>query len=201
MAGASSSSAGGSGAAASAGAGGGVSGGGVSATTLGIVGAAAGGGLIATRQLTGSSGPTYSGPFTGNIPTTFGSCTRNEAHQGTFSVEMDEDDATAAHADLRMDITVTQGTCAPSSANNRREQLGFDDHVVSRTGEQLVLNRTWTNSMPPPDVWTVVYSFTGSRSGNQITGTLTIAQEVGAALGTPGNGRGSITHQVTLTLE
>ena len=183
------------------GAGGG--GGGLSGTTLGIIGAGAAGGIVAAKTgILGGGGDNttiYRGPFSGVIPMTFGSCTRLEAHTGEFQLEVDHDDVTRTQVDLLATITVTPGTCPPGGANNRTETVGFTEHPVNRSGETFTFSRTDANAMAPPNVWTVVYTFTGVRANEQVTGSLTISQEVGAALGTPTNSRGAITHTVTLT--
>jgi hypothetical protein len=210
--GASSAGAGGSNGGTSAGAGAGGGGGGLSGTTIGIVGAAAAGGVLAATQA--GSGPpppttrTYTGQFTGTLPMTFPrgqSCTRNEAHTGTLDMDLTDDNgAISGAARIRANVVITPGTCDPTAApNNGTDGFEMQATPVAASGDSLTFNGSASNTFPagafgPAGLNSYQYSFNGTISGGQITGTLTVHREIGGPLGTAGNGTGTVSDSVTL---
>lgn len=196
----------------SAGAGAGAGGGGLSGTTIGIVGAAAAAGAaVAVKELGGGSGgslKSYTGQYTATLPMTFPSgtpCTRNEAHTGTLEIEVGDDTggiSGTAHSEST--IVITPGTCSPIPApNNGTDIAGFPKTPIGGTAANLTFNSTQSNAFPAgpgtgAGINTYAYSFAGTYNGNEITGTLTVHREIGAAAPNPNNGTG--TFVVTITL-
>ncbi len=204
--------AGGSSGGASAGAGAGAGGGGgLSGTTIGILGAAAAGGVVAAKELGGHSGgggTKYTGQFSGTLPMTFPRgtlCTRNEAHTGTLEIELTENNgAISGTAHLEATVTITPGTCDPTlQPNNGTDGFSNGSAPLSGTAGNLTFNETVSNNFPasggfPAGINSYSFSFVGALNGAEISGTLTVHREIGAAPGAPGNGTGTVVDNVTL---
>ncbi len=204
------SSAGGAGGSSGASAGAG-SGGGLSGTTIGVVGAAAAAGtIVAVKELGGgsASATTYTGQFSGTLPMTFPGappCTRNEAQTGTLEMKLTDDNGTiSGSAQIKGTIVITPGTCSPAAApNNGTDAFGLQATPVAGSASNLSFSGNASNTFPasafgPGGINSYDYSFSGTLSGGQITGTLSVHREIGAQAPNPNNGTGTVVYNVTL---
>ncbi len=182
------------------GAAGGGAGGGLSATTVAIVGGAVAGGAIGAKEFL-RGGTTYAGRFSGTIAMVFGSCTRVEQNSGTLELEISDDaGALSGSADLQAEVQIVQpNPCGPPGYT--RDNFGFDNAAVSGTGNNLTLTASNSNAYTDPDgtsgINSYTYSFVGSQSGAEISGTLTVTRTITNNRGfAPGTG--TVTLSVTL---
>lgn len=184
-------------------------GGGMSATTIGIVGAAVGGGALAATQVAKSgddsddgSGAETTNAFDGSvsgqlvvvsnfIPATGppSTCTFTRNVTGTTRVELAQGNATG-RASVQMSQTEisASSTCIPSTT-----PITFSLADLPVTGGPSALTFTGT---APVGISNYRVSFTGSLSGNTISGSLTL-EEMPAAGANPSRS-GSATYSVTL---
>jgi len=179
-------------------------GGGVSATTIGIVGAAVGGGaLVATQTVLKEdeeeSFDSYSGPLSGQLAllsaTSQSTCTRTSSIAGTVTIELLEGNATGRASSSTITLTEISltGSCLPAPPITFTIQR--DDTPVSGGPSGLTFTAV---ALLPPTTYTL--RFTGSHSGNAITGTITIdvASQPATAPNQP-NLTGSTSLPITLT--
>jgi hypothetical protein len=180
-------------------------GGGISATTIGIVGAAVGGSaLVATQTvLKGSDGDafdSYNGTLSGQIAlisvASQSSCTRTNSISGEVTIELLEGNATGRASSGTIALTETSvtgqcGTVPVTTFSFLREDTpvsGGPSALTFRAVSQLFVNTSYT------------VTFSGSHSGNTITGTISISAASQAPTGpTQPNITGSTSFPITLT--
>jgi len=200
--------AGGGGGAGTAGGAAGGGGGGISGTTIGIIGGAVAGGAVAATQVVnqdeGEDDPNafdgYSGSFSGTllvnsrfVPTVgpVTNCTLTWALAGTLRIELKQNGTGSANLQGTQNEVSISGNCIPSTPGPLN--LNREDTPVTGGPSAIVF------SVSRPGGATVYnYRFSGSLSGNNITGTLTI--EITPPPG--GNNptfTGSVSMPVTLT--
>jgi hypothetical protein len=189
-------------------AGGAAGGGGISGTTigLGVAGAAVAGGAIAATQVlggessdgSGSGGENvdgYEGPLSGQLTLIQGACTRTHTVSGTLRIELIGGNATGKAGSPQVTLTETSvtGTCIPAT-QPITFSIRTEDAPVSGGPTSLTFRHvsTFVNGT------TYTVTFTGSLSGNTITGTinLDVATPPGA---NPPVQSGSTSFPVTLT--
>ena len=203
QAGAAAATAGGSTSTAAGGAAAGGGGGGMSATTIAIIGAAVGGGAVVATQVgkSGDSGDEfdpYQGSFSGQLVFTNSrsgsSCTLTRALSGNLTIDLRTDNT---GGEVRL-----QGTAdlISSSGCTDTQSIGFSvaDTQASGGPSALTFSSSRTSTSPQTENTNRV-SFTGSHSGNTITGSLTIEFAVRYIDAFPGTGSGSVTIPITLT--
>ena len=186
-------------------AGGAAGGGGISATTIGIVGAAVAGGAVAATQVAGgkddSSGSSeehfdgYNGTLSGQIVSNSFSnvtCAFTRSISGTIRIELFTGNATgrATMAMTQTPVSFT-GSCIPETTPINFTLLR-ENTPVSGGPSALTFNAT-----TPIGVETYTVRFTGSLSGNVITGRITI--DLASPPGTNPSRSGSTELAVTLT--
>jgi hypothetical protein len=187
-------------------------GGGISATTLGIVGGAVAGGAVAATQLRPqeedeSDFDIYAGSVSGQMSVssmftpTIGPvnlCTFARAISGTIRIYLREDGTGQTAGELSMSETLVSGQC--NQAQQQRSVTWFRDDAVV-TGAPSAISFTHVQRLSDAtgtaEQLTENYRFTGTVSGNVITGTLAV-ELVPAANGNP-RFTGSTTISVTLT--
>ena len=183
-------------------------GGGVSATTIGIVGAAVAGGALAATQVVGQesgeeSFDVYNGSLSGQISlisvTTNpqgqqNTCTRNHSVSGPLTIELFEGNATGRAASQQVTLTELSvtGTCLPAT---QPITFGFLLQNTTVSGGPSAL--TFRSVSTFVNGTTHTLTFTGSHSGNTITGSVTIDVATPAGASPPNHG-GSTTFPVTL---
>jgi hypothetical protein len=183
-------------------------GGGVSGTTLGIVGAAVAGGAVAATQVVGKEGDGddsdsfdgYSGSFSGQItksssftPTVGppSSCTFGHNLSGTLTIELRQNGS--GSASLLGTITmVSASTTCIFDGTPRGFSLQREDTPVTGGPSALSFSRTTTDTLEA-----ITWRFTGSLSGNNINGTLSM--DVAPAPNANPRHTGSTSMAVTLT--
>ena len=181
-------------------------GGGLSGTTIGIVGAAvAAGGAVAATQVIGGGKREFAGTFTGQLAMVFVGCTRIHENTGTLTIELNSlTGAISGTANVQGTTRVlgfTNGTCTSGPQIGLTQNIGFKTTPVSGTPESLTFNSTESNTFQdspntPQGTHTQVMTFTGTLSGDTITGTLTHSEKSESAGFVPGVG--SATYTVTL---
>ena len=172
-------------------------GGGVSGTTLGIVGAAVAGGTVAATQVgggeeersnTGSGtnptnsnpGRTFTGTFGGQFvmttstssPSGTTTCVSTRAINATITIRLRDGNAngTLQTTGTNQEISVTGPACSPLSTSSNNFNHGGD--VTGGPGNLTFEVETSASSTTPATVTVVVTrNFTGSLSGDTITGT------------------------------
>ncbi|HMD33958.1 MAG TPA: hypothetical protein VKH42_03270 [Vicinamibacterales bacterium] len=169
---------GGAGAGAGGAAGGGAaagSGAGLSATTIGIIGGAAAAGVVAAKELTGSQGTEYAGPYSGTFAELFsGTCVVTLAHSGTVTVEIEVDDSGGVKGTGGVQGTATPvswtagcGTFVPTAQSGGC--CSPDAQVQGTTGKM-----TFNGSHPGNLGTNWTYDFSGALNGSQVSGTFTM---------------------------
>ncbi len=187
-------------------------GGGLSATTIGIVGAAVGGGaLVATQVGGGGSEPadnrrTFSGAFSGTMILTFSACTRPETYTGTLKIIMEPSQNGVVNGTATLEGRMVVGTtnCPNGPQAGSPGTLGMPPAGVTGSGGAVAFNSREVVTVPPSaaeprgGLVTNELIFTGTLSGDSITGTLAHALRIES----PGSGfvpgTGSTTYAVTL---
>ena len=178
-------------------------GGGVSATTVGIVGAAVGGGALVASQTVlkdEDSDPNafdgYNGSFSGTLILTsrftptlgpVNVCTLTWTLNGSLIIELKQNGTGAANVQGTQSEVSIAGNCVPSGPGPldlQRENVTGGPSAIAFSASR------------PGGATTYTYRFSGSLSGNNITGTLTI--EVVSPAGTNPTFTGSVTMPVTL---
>lgn len=181
-------------------------GGGLSATTIGIIGAAAGGGALAATQALkkepeGESFDSYNGSMNGQISWVSvvtnpqgqsSSCTFNYSIGGPLTIELFTGNATG-RASAQFSLTFVSSGCLPGQPVN----FGIQRENAAVSGGPS--NLAFTTPVQMQNV-TYTVRFTGSHSGNTITGTVTlnVASQQPASPTQP-NISGSTSFPVTLT--
>jgi len=153
-------------------------GGGISVTTISIIGAAVAGGAVAATQVTGGSGDattyaaSFSGPMTVTFSNTSGTCLQQRAVTGTLTIVFDE-------AKDRASYSVNAPT-ASSNANGVCPQGGLNPGVGGEAAIASRANPSFTATNPGIGgavlLDTATIEFTGTQSGDTITGTLTYTE-------------------------
>lgn len=185
-------------------------GGGISGTTIGIVTgavAAVGGGALIATQVGGDSESEFAGSFQGQLSFAFATCTRIHDMSGTVTIYLDTLEG-AITGDAKIEGTNRvigfAGTpCASGPQIGASENLGITNTTpVSGSPSSLGFSRQESNSVPAspanpvPGTHTVSFSFTGTLSGDSITGTLVHTERSETANFPPGLGTAS--YPVTL---
>jgi hypothetical protein len=183
-------------------------GGGVSGTTLGIVGAVVAGGAVAATQVVGgdeggdsvstagSSAKTYSAEFSGPVTVTFsnsggGACVQQRAVSGSLKLTFDSTKNTALY-----------NVNAPTSSSNTNiavcPQGGLNPGIGGETAIASPANPSFTVTNPAAGGTSlqvsITIAFTGTQSGDTITGTLTYTETMSGFA----SGGGTISFPVTL---
>jgi hypothetical protein len=180
-------------------------GGGISATTIGIVGAAVGGGALVASQTVlkeeeeAEAFDSYTGSLSGQIAlistASQSSCTRTNSISGTVTIELFEGNATgrASSGTIALTETSVTGQCSANPVTTfsfLRENTpvsGGPSALTFRSVSQLQ-NTAYT------------LTFSGSHSGNTITGTISISVASQAATGPDQpNLTGATSFPITLT--
>lgn len=184
-------------------------GGGLSLTTIALVGGAVAGGAVVAQQTGLIGGNTYTGTLSGQYVWTNSGrtgigtpviCGVNRTVTGSMEIELNGDGASGKAA-VRMthtDVSVTTiaGT-NPCNFNGHTLQHGVEAQV-SGGPSALTFSASETGTGVNQDA-IIRYSFSGSLSGDTITGTLTWeTQGQTAAGGNTFTSSGSITIPVTL---
>jgi hypothetical protein len=187
-------------------------GGGLSGTTLGIVGAAVAGGAVAATQVIGKEEEgdnlrEFAGTFSGQMSIAFTGCTRVHENSGTLTIEIDNLNGsftgTASVQGTSRVLSLTGPQCGPSGPQpGSTQNLGIAPTPVSGTTPTISFTKQESNAVPAgpgnplAGTHTVSFSFSGSLSGETITGTLTHTERAE----TPGfvPGTGTATYTVTL---
>jgi hypothetical protein len=184
-------------------------GGGVSATTIGIIGAAVGGGALAATQVLPKRSDEvtfdiYNGSLSGqlalisssvNVQGQTSTCTRNHTVTGSLTIDLFEGNATGRAATQQIaftEVSVT-GTCIPATSPITIS-IQRDNTPVSGGPSALTFRHvaTFVNGT------TYTVAFTGSHSGNTITGSVSIDVATPAGANPP-NLSGSTSFPITLT--
>ena len=195
---------GGSGATATGGAAGGGAGGGISATTIGIIGGAVAGGAVAATQLSGQQEDSdfvdsYNGTVNGQIQVNSvqtrvdlppNNCTFTRTITGSVHVDLKADGTGDANLDLTITPVSLTGNCI---LDTTPRPLGTRDLPVTGGPSAITFTYNYTDTVSA-DTW----RFTGSLSGNTITGSLTY-QVAPPPAGANPSYNGSTTMPVTLT--
>lgn len=183
-------------------------GGGISAVTIGIVGAAVGGGALVAKQtiLKSDENPfdAYDGTLSGQLTiislatNALGgqtSCTRTNLVSGEVTIELLEGNATGKASSGTIALTETSvtgqcGTVPVTTFSFRGEDTpvsGGPSALTFRAVSQLFVNTSYT------------VTFSGSHSGNTITGTISISAASQAPTGpNQPNLTGSTSFPITL---
>jgi hypothetical protein len=188
------------------------SGGGLSGTTLGIVGAAVAGGAVAATQVVGKEEEgdnlrEFAGTFSGQISLVFTGCTRIHENGGTLTIEIDSLNGPfsgTAHIEGTTRVIGFGGnTCGPFGPQlGQSENMGMAPTPISGSTPTIAFTKQESNAVPVSaqnpvaSTHTVTFSFTGTLSGDTITGTLT-QSERGESGGVT-SGVGTATYSVTL---
>jgi hypothetical protein len=185
-------------------------GGGISGTTLGIVGGAAaigGGALIATQVAGGEDEYEFVGAFQGQLNWTFGTCTRIHENNATVTIYLETLEGTLT-GDAKIEGTSRvigfAGTaCSGGPQVGSSENLGITNTTpVTGSPGSVTFSKQESNSVPVspanplPGTHTVSFSFSGTLSGDTITGTI-VHTERSETQGFP-PGVGSATYPITL---
>lgn len=186
-------------------------GGGMSATTIGIVGAAVGGGALAATQVIGKDQEDdgkreFAGPFSGQLSLVFSACTRVHENSGTLTIEINNLNGpftgTAHVGGTSRVIAFSSGNCPNGPQIGTNETMGVSPFPISGTTPAISFTKSESNTVPAPfpnqpsTLSTQEFSFTGTLSGDTITGTLTQTIR-GETAGAP-TGVGAATYAVTL---
>jgi hypothetical protein len=183
-------------------------GGGLSATTIGIIGAAVGGGALAATQVVGKGSDEesfdgYNGSLSGQLVLISAStdpqgqpsnCTRNHSVSGPLTIELFEGNATGrASGQIALTELSVGGTCIPST---QPITFSFQRENTPVSGGPSALTFRSVQTFVNGTTYTVM--FTGSHSGNTITGSvgIVVATPAGAS---PPNLSGSTSFPITLT--
>lgn len=188
-------------------------GGGLSATTIGIVGAAVGGGALAATQALGKEDEDdglreVAGPFNGQLSMAFQGCTRVQEMSGTLTIEVNSLTGTyqgTVHIQGNsrvLSLTGPQCGGPPSPQVGSTDTFGVSPKPISGTMPSIAFEVSESNTAPGPGgvsgTSTQTYVFSGTLSGDTVTGTLTQSMRVEA----PGSGFpagvGTVTYSVTL---
>jgi hypothetical protein len=189
------------------GAGGGAAagGGGISGTTIGIVGgavAAVGGGALIATQVAGDSETEFVGTFQGQMNIVFGTCTRTHENSGTVTIYLEtlEGPITGdAKVEGTSRVAGLSGTsCIGGPQIGSSENVGITNTTpVSGSPSNLTFSKQESNSVPVSatnpvaGTHTVTFSFTGTLSGDTITGTLVHTERSESSGFTPATGAAS----------
>ena len=200
------------GGAASGGAAAGGAGGGISATTIGIVGAAVGGGAIAATTVVNKSNAdaktarTFTGPISGQMTQTFspGNCTVIRAISGTMTMKFEQEqgngkingEATTTGTDVTVGGTCNLGTPVSTGFNNNFDMAGS---TTSNVAFRSQFSGPVTIGGSPGGTATTTLTFSGSLSGNVITGTFVFEQSSTQPGPPPGTASGRMEIPMTLT--
>jgi hypothetical protein len=186
-------------------------GGGLSATTIGIVGAAVGGGALVATQVVGKDEGDglreFEGTFSGQMSLVFVGCTRTHENSGTLTIEIDSLDGPfsgTAHIQGTTRVIGFGGTtCGPFGPQlGQADALGIAPTPISGSTPTIAFTKQESNAVPVSaqnpiaSTHTVTFSFTGTLSGDTITGTLTHSER-GETAGVT-SGAGTATYTVTL---
>jgi hypothetical protein len=184
-------------------------GGGISGTTIGIVGAAAavgGGALIATQVVGGSDEYEFVGTFQGQLSWNFATCVRIHEMSAKVTIYLETLEG-AITGDAKIEGTSRvigfAGTpCGAGPQIGSSENLGITNTTpVTGSPSSLTFAKQESNFVPasgntPGGTHTVSFSFTGTLSGDTITGTIVHSEKSE----TPGNpaGVGTASYPITL---
>jgi hypothetical protein len=188
-------------------------GGGISGTTLGIVGAAVAGGAVAATQVIGKEEEDprreFAGPISGQISLAFQGCTRVQEMTGTLTIEIDNlngpfQGTVHVQGNSRV-LSLTGAQCGgPGPQVGSTDTFGISPKPISGSTPAISFTVSETNTTPASPgtpgggVFVQTYEFTGTLSGDTITGTLTQSMRIE----TPGSGFpagvGTTTYSVTL---
>jgi hypothetical protein len=188
-------------------------GGGISGTTIGIVGAAVAGGAVAATQVAGKEEEDprreFAGPLSGQLSLPFQGCTRLQEMNGTLTIEIDNLNGPfqgTVHVQGNSRVLSNTGPqCGgPGPQVGSTDNFGISPKPISGSTPAISFTVTETNTTPAAPgtpgggTNTVTFAFTGTLSGDTITGTLTQTQRIE----TPGSGFpaavGTVTYSVTL---
>jgi hypothetical protein len=175
-------------------------GGGISGTTIAIVGAAVAGGAVAVTQtdLVGggdSSGKTSEANFSGAMTVSFsnsgGTCVQQRAVTGTLKIVFD-DKGDKAQYSVNAPSTATNqnGTCPGGGGLN--PAVAGDAAIASRTNPSFTVTKDGLGGTSL--LLSATIEFTGTQSGDSITGTLTYTETVSGFA----TGGGTVSFPLTL---
>lgn len=190
----------------------GATGGGVSATTIGIVGAAVAGGAVAATQV-GKDGEEdnlreFAGALSGQQNMVFQGCTRAQEMSGTLTIEINSLSGpftgTAHIAGNVRVLSLVGPQCGPGGPQvGSTDTFGISPTPISGTAPTIAFNKEESNTVPasagnPSSIHTVTFAFTGTLSGDTITGTLTQTDRGETPGSSSPPGVGTVTYSVTL---
>jgi len=168
-------------------------GGGLSTTTLVVAGAAVAGGALVATQVVGGGGKSFSASFSIPVAVRFSfGCVRQETHSGTLVIEL-----TSTTDPISGTAAVEKGTerIDVGCLNNAGPQAGattpFETTPARVTG--TTANFGYTHDDGNPALRSSTWTFTGSLSGDQITGTLALLTRIAGADQGAGSGSVSVT--------
>lgn len=183
-------------------------GGGISGTTLAIAGAAVAGGAVAATQVIGKEEEDdglreFAGPLSGQLSLAFQGCTRVHEMSGTLTIEINNlTGAFSGTAHVQgnsrvLSLTGPQCGGPPSPQVGSTDTFGITPKTISGTTPAISFDVSESNTSAG-GVNTVTFTFSGTLSGDTITGTLTQTQRIES----PGSGFpagvGTVTYSVTL---
>ena len=183
-------------------------GGGLSATTIGIVGAAVAGGAVVAAQVAAKEDPRreFAGTFSGQLSWVFVGCTRIHEMGGMLTIEIDSlDGPFSGEAQIQGTSKVigfSGAQCGGAGPQlGATESLGFAPTPISGSTPTISFTKQESNFVAatgntPAGTHTVTFSFTGTLSGDTITGTLTHGERAESTGFVPGVG--TATYNVTL---
>ena len=171
-------------------------GGGISGVTIGIIGAAVAGGAVAATQVAGGGdgdAKTYSASFSGSMAVSFsnrdGTCVQQRAVTGTLTIVYDEAKDRASYSvNAPTASSNANGVCPQGGLN---PGVGGEAAIASRTNPTFTANSAVGGAVLL-DMATV--EFTGTQSGDTITGSLTYTETVSGFA----TGGGTMSFPITL---
>jgi hypothetical protein len=173
-------------------------GGGISGVTIGIIGAAVAGGAVAATQVGGGIGgggaqeyaATFSGPMTVSFSNRDGTCVQQRAVTGTLNIVFDEAKDKASYSvNAPTASSNANGVCPQGGLN---PGVGGDAAIASRMNPSFMATHPGIGGTSLQVSATV--DFTGTQSGDTITGTLTYTETMSGFA----TGGGTMSFPVTL---
>jgi hypothetical protein len=175
-------------------------GGGISGVTIGIIGAAVAGGAIAATQTGvigggGDNGQTLSADFSGPMSVSFsnsgGTCVQQRAVTGTLKIVFDQNGDVANYSINAPTASSNQNGTCPGQGGLNPAAAG-QTPVASRTNPSFTVTIAGLGGSSLLDSATI--EFTGTTSGDTITGTLTYTETISGFA----TGGGTVSFPITL---
>jgi hypothetical protein len=168
-------------------------GGGLSGTAIGVIAAAASASAVVASRLAGDGngsepglvGPrTFTAPFSGEMVLSSaapGPCLRRESYNGSLTIRIvsQPDAPIDGTAEVGANGVVIGSTCTGGPQAGAPNNLGPRTTALIGAPENLTFRSQTSNSFPPSPgdpsggTFTVLFTFTGTLIGGEITGTLT----------------------------